>query len=165
MEQCAPGIYRVETDKPLFPVQILVLREMEWRKHIWVTALQRKISVEHAKALVLEMNKLRYPDEKAWADAVLQLVMANNKEIFEQFKEEETMCQAMRELMGDEIKLGEARGEARGIKIGEARGEARTAKTFVDIIRRLRSGEDEESIRQSGVNEEFLKMALGAWEN
>ena len=48
VEQCAPGIYRVETDKTLFPVQILVLREMEWRKHIWLTALQRKISVEHA---------------------------------------------------------------------------------------------------------------------
>ncbi len=163
VEQCAPGIYRVETDKPLFPVQILVLREMEWSKHIWITALQRKNSLEHARALILEANKLKYPDEQEWADAVLQLVVVNNKEIFKQLIQEgKNMCQALRELLDDEIQEevndAECRGEARGIKIGEAR----TAKNFVDIIRRLRSGEDEESIRRSGVDEAILKMVLGA---
>ena len=150
MERCAPGIYRVETDKPLFPVQILVLREMEWRKHIWLTASQRKISLEHARALVLEANKLKYPDEKEWADAVFQLVVANNLEIFVQLKEEKNMCQAMRELFKDEFD----EEKKCGIKMG--------AKILNDIIQRLRSGEDAESIRRSGVDEELLEMALGA---
>lgn len=163
------GIYRIETEKLLFPVQILVLHEMEWQQHIWLTALQRKISLEHAKVLVLEMKKLEYPDEREWADSVLQLAMANNKEIFEQMKGEEFMCQALRELMADEIneelykaeERGKMLGEEQGIRLGEARGEKRGAKTLGELIRRLLNGEDEMSIRKSGANEELLKIAVG----
>ena len=156
--ESAPGIYQIKTHKILFPIQILVLREMEWRKHIWVTALQRKISQEHARVLLLEMEKLKYRDEREWANAVLRLVIANNIEIFEQLKEEETMCDALRELMQDELD-----GEKElGIKIGEARGIKLGAKILNDIIQRLRNGEEEESIRRSGVDEELLEMALGA---
>ena len=165
VERCAPGIYRVETDKPLFPVQILVLREMEWRKHIWLTALQRKISLEHARALVLEANKLKHPDEKEWADAVFQLVVANNKEIFEQLIQEgKNMCQALRELLDDQIQEEVNDAEARGIEIGEARGEARAATTIGDILCRLSSGEDEETIRSSGVNNEVLAIARNVFQ-
>lgn len=69
------------------------------------------------------------------------------------------MCQALRELMDDvvkeEVNDAERRGEARGIKIGEARA----ATTIGDILCRLSSGEDEESIRSSGVNNEVLAIA------
>ena len=44
---------------------------------------------------------------------------------------------------------------------GEKRGEARGAKTVIDLIQRLRNGEDESAIRESGVNDELLKMAVG----
>ena len=153
--QCTNGIYRVETDKLLFPVQILVLREMEWRQYIWITALRRKISLEHAKVLVLEMNKLEYPDEREWADSVLQLAMANNKEIFEQMKEEKFMCQALRELMADEI--NEELAEA------EASGASKERSALLEIIKRLRNGESEEILRCAGYDAETLhavKMAL-----
>ncbi len=146
--ECTPGIYRIGMDRLLFPVQILVLREMEWRQHIWITALQRQISLEHAKVLVLEMKKLEYPDAKEWADSVLQLAMANNKNVFEKLKEERFMCQALRELMADEIHEELYKAEERG------------AKSLGDIIRRLLHGEDENTIRKSGVNEELLKMAV-----
>ena len=48
------------------------------------------------------------------------------------------------------------------LDIAEQRGEARGAKTVIDLIRRLLNGEDEPSIRKSGVNDELLKMAVGA---
>ena len=67
--------------------------------------------------------------------------------------------------MCDILDLAEQRGEARGIKLGEARGvklgEERGAKTVIDLIRRLLNGEDESTIRKSGVNDELLKMAVG----
>lgn len=168
VEQNASGIYRIGTDKCLFPVQILVLREMEWHKHIWVTALQRKISLEHAKVLIFAMKKLEYSDEREWADSVLQLAIANNKEIFEQIKEEKFMCQALRELMADEINeelyKAECRGEEKGRILGEERGiklgEARGAKNLGEIIRRLLSGEDENKIRNSGADEKMLQLAM-----
>lgn len=49
---------------------------------------------------------------------------------------------------------------ARGIKLGEARA----VKEFKDIVRRVKSGEDAESIRQSGVNEELLESVLEYYE-
>ncbi len=67
--------------------------------------------------------------------------------------------------MCDVLDVAEQRGEARGVKLGEARGiklgEERGAKTMIDLIRRLLNGEDESSIRKSGVNDELLKMAAG----
>lgn len=105
--------------------------------------------------LVLEMKKLEYPDEREWADSVLQLAMANNKEIFEQMKGEEFMCQALRELMADEIdeELAEA----------EASGASKERSALLEIIKRLRNGESEENLRCAGYDAETLhavKMAL-----
>lgn len=60
--------------------------------------------------------------------------------------------------MCDVLDIAEQRGEARGVKLGEERG----AKTVIDLIRRLLNGEDEPSIRKSSVNDELLKMAVGA---
>lgn len=56
--------------------------------------------------------------------------------------------------MCDVLDIAEQRGEARGVKC--------SVKTVIDLIRRLLNGEDEPSIRKSGVNDELLKMAVGA---
>ena len=133
----APGIYMLQGEGLLFAVQILVLREMTWEKHIWVTALQRQITREHARLLLLEMRKLEKVQEREWADSVLQLAIANNKEIFERLKGDEFMCQALRELMAEEIdeELYKARciGEKEGEKRGEERGEEKGQKSLGEV--------------------------------
>lgn len=160
----APGIYMLQGEGLLFAVQILVLREMTWEKHIWVTALQRQITREHARLLLLEMRKLEKVQEREWADSVLQLAIANNKEIFERLKGDEFMCQALRELMAEEIdeELYKARciGEKEGEKRGEKRGEENGQRSLGEVIKRLLSGEDKEKIRHSGVSEKTLDWAL-----
>ena len=152
----APGIYMLQGEGLLFAVQILVLREMTWEKHIWVTALQRQITREHARLLLLEMRKLEKVQEREWADSVLQLAIANNKEIFETLKGDEFMCQALRELMAEEI--GEELYKARCI--GEKEGEENGQRSLGEVIKRLLSGEDKEKIRHSGVSEKTLDWAL-----
>lgn len=160
----APGIYMLQGEGLLFAVQILVLREMTWEKHIWVTALQRQITREHARLLLLEMRKLEKVQEREWADSVLQLAIANNKEIFERLKGDEFMCQALRELMAEEIdeELYKARciGEEEGEKRGEERGKEKGQRSLGEVIKRLLSGEDKEKIRHSGVSEKTLDWAL-----
>lgn len=148
----APGIYMLQGDRLLFVVQILVLREMTWEKHIWVTALQKRITREHARLLLLEMQKLKKAQEREWADSVLQLAIANNKEIFEALKGDEFMCQALRELMAEEIDEELYKARCSGKEQGE--------KSLGEIIKRLLSGEDKEKIRSSGVNEKTLDWAL-----
>ena len=128
--------------------------EMNWRKHIWITALQKHISLEHAKQLVLEIHKLRYADEREWADAVLQLAIANNKEIFEKMKEEEFMCQALRELMAPEIDEELTKAERKGKNAG--------ITILFETMQRLKNGETVENLRKSGWDEKTLDVALAA---
>lgn len=162
--QRAPGIYELRGDivkNLLFPVQVLVLREMDWRKHIWVTALKRHITAEHARRLLLEMKKIQNAAEWEWADSVLQLAVANNEEIFEELKGDRDMCQAFRELMAKEIDEELYKAECRGEERGEQRGEVQGARRLGGIIKRMLGGESEESVRASGVDEKLLEMALG----
>ena len=60
--------------------------------------------------------------------------------------------------MCDVLDIAEQKGEERGIKLGEERG----AKVLGDLIRRLLNGEDANEIHNSGVDEYFIKIALGA---
>jgi hypothetical protein len=69
-----------------------------------------------------------------------------NKNIYEKIKEEFKMCEALQDLMKDEINAivakAEATAEARGVAKGEARGEARgeangTLKTKIALIKAL----------------------------
>ena len=62
--------------------------------------------------------------------------------------------------MCDVLDIAEQKGEERGIKLGEERG----AKVLGDLIRRLLNGEDANEIHNSGVDEYFIKIALGVLE-
>ena len=86
-------------------------------------------------------------------EAVLQLLSIMEHDdrftetIYRDDKEEiKNMC--------DVLDIAEQRDEARGVKC--------SVKTVIDLIRRLLNGEDEPSIRKSGVNDKLLKMAVGA---
>ena len=74
------------------------------------------------------------------------------------------MCQALRELMAEEIdeELYKARciGEKEGEKRGEERGKEKGQRSLGEVIKRLLSGEDKEKIRHSGVSEKTLDWAL-----
>ena len=99
-------------------------------------------------------NVIEYksPDEREYAESVLQLAMETNREIFEKVKGCEEMCQAFWELYAPEIEeerrasemRGEKRGEKRGIEIGEKRGEKLgERRTLISqIIKKIQRGKD-----------------------
>ena len=95
-------------------------------------------------------NVIEYksPDEREYAESVLQLAMETNREIFEKVKGCEEMCQAFWELYAPEIeeerRASEMRGEKRGIEIGEKRGEKLgERRTLISqIIKKIQRGKD-----------------------
>ena len=92
-----PGIYCVKVMKRM-PVQVVVIKELE--------------PLEHSSLKILTKN----------ADAVLQVSVSANREIYSRIAEEDNnMCEALRELFKDEIDVLVADGEARGVALGEAR--------------------------------------------
>ena len=141
------GIYEVKTTY-LGCVQIIVTKELDPQEHIWLTSLVDGLKENEARILIEEARKLTDPDEREYAESVLQLAMEKNRETFEKVKGCEDMCQAFWELYAPEIeeerRASEMRGEKRGIEIGEIRGEKMgERRTLISqIIKKIQRGKD-----------------------
>ncbi len=64
--------------------------------------------------IIAEVSKLEKQGNKNNADAVLQISANINKTIFEKIRGEKDMCEALRELMADDLKNAEKQGIEQG---------------------------------------------------
>ena len=129
------GIYEVKTTY-LGCVQIIVTRELDPKEHIWLTSLVDVLKENEARMLIEEARKLTEPDEREYAESVLQLAMETNRDIFEKVKGCEDMCQAFWELYAPEIEEERRASEKRGEKLGERR------TLISQIIKKIQRGKD-----------------------
>lgn len=130
VKKAYPGIYYI-IKEGFFPVQIIVSGELNKEVHTWLTSLASDLSEQDARNLIGRINLLTEKDEKEYADSVLQVSVRANRSVFEKVKEdEETMCEALLELMEPEINQikikveEEARikGMTEGLKEGRKEG-------------------------------------------
>ena len=129
------GIYEVKTTY-LGCVQIIVTKELDPKEHIWLTSLVDGLKENEARMLIEEARKLTGPDEREYAESVLQLAMETNRDIFEKVKGCEDMCQAFWELYAPEIEEERRASEMRGEKLGERR------TLISQIIKKIQRGKD-----------------------
>ncbi len=143
-----PGIYYVE-GKTLFPVQIVVTRELDIDKHIWLVALSGKLTEQQVEKILAKASQLTNKREKKLADSVLQVCVAANKKIVEKLKGENHMCQALLEIMEPEIRQWKeesmAAGRAEGMAVGRAETRSEDIAIAVNMLRDL--GQSEDAIR------------------
>ena len=127
IEQKFPGIYYI-TGNTLFPVQIVVVKELDKQTHSSLRVLTDNADIEDVETFLQNSVKTSEPWEREDIDAVLQASVSANKELYEAIRRDSGMCQALRELMKDEIEDAEKRAEKRGEIRGERRGERRGEK-------------------------------------
>ena len=126
------GIYYV-TERLPFPVQIIVTQELEPREHRSLRILSNHAKKEDVEEFLKEVEKMNTPRERQNVEAVLQVSVKANDELYREIRRDANMCAALRELMKDDIerevsaarKLGESEGEVRGKAMGEVVGEAK----------------------------------------
>ena len=135
-----PGIYYVE-GKTLFPVQIVVTKELDIDKHIWLVALLGKLTKQQVKKILDKASQLTGEREKRLADSVLQVCVAANRTIVEKLKEENRMCQALAEIMEPEIRQWKAESMAEG------RAEARSEDISIAVNMLRELGQTDEAIK------------------
>lgn len=115
IEQRYPGVYYIKGNT-LFPVQIVVVKELNSTLHSSLRVLSDSADREDIEAFLQNSVKTSEPWESEDIDAVLQASVSANKELYEEIRRDSGMCQALRELMKDEIDKeiegAEARGEA-----------------------------------------------------
>ena len=96
------GIYRI--DGRLFPMQILVTKELNEESHVWVTSLTRTLSRKRAHKLLYNYSALKDNEDKRNADSVMNVTSQANIELFKKMIQEgDQMCEELKELLAPEI--------------------------------------------------------------
>ncbi len=116
------GIYYIE-GKVLFLTQIVVTKELEWKSHIWLKSLSEKLEKDDIRLLLDGVSRLTETIDKELADSVLTVSFGANEQVIEELKGEDSMYQALMEIVEpmiqqrdqENIEKGKIEGRAEGI--------------------------------------------------
>lgn len=120
IEERYPGIYYVTEHLP-FPAQIIVTQELEPGEHRSLRILSNHAKKEDVEEFLRKAEGMNTPRDRQNVEAVLQVSVKANDELYREIRRDANMCDALRELMKDDIerevsaarKLGESEGEAK----------------------------------------------------
>jgi len=127
------GIYYI-ADAILFPTQMIVGSELKQEDHIWLKALSDRVQKQEMKKLLEKVNSITEKFDRELADSVLEVSINANKQIIEGLRGDDSMCQALLEIMEPEIN-----------KIVEAK----IQKSILNAVKSFRDlGADDEKIRE-----------------
>ncbi len=96
------GIYYVKKSV-LFPTQIIVTKELSTEGHVWLKALSSQMKKDQMRNLLEKIEAMNQKQDRELADSVLQVSISANKQVVEELRGDETMCQALLEIMEPEI--------------------------------------------------------------
>ena len=119
VRQVYKGIYYVEKTGS-FPIQIIASGMLSVENQKWLTLLSRNLEQKDAERIVIQAESLKRKDEKLYADAVLQVTVKENRDVFHKIRgESEYMCEALRELMKEDLDEALEKGTEIGKEIGK----------------------------------------------
>lgn len=123
--------------------------------------LNDNLGVYDARRAIGEINKLTEKDDKDCADSVLQVVLVKNRESFDIVRREEgEMCEALRELMKDEIEEELRKARTKGLEEGRD-----TGIKFI-VFNALELGKTaDEIVHFTGLSEEEVEGFVKEWKN
>ncbi len=96
------GVYYI-LDAVLFPTQIIVTRELRKEDHTWLKALSSQLEKQEMKELLDKIYNLTHKFDRELADAVLEVSVKANQAVVGELRGDESMCQALLEIMEPEI--------------------------------------------------------------
>lgn len=133
LDQPYSGIYYISRDG-FFATQVVVTSEISREESRWLSRLTENLTKQDMRALVSDMQKTQGKHERECADAVLEVVMRANSELFHMAKEEADMCKALEELMAPEIEAIKQKTLTEGLSAGRAEGEILQQKKTARIL-------------------------------
>ena len=101
IEKMYDGIYYLKNF--FIPTQIVVTKELSSGLHNSFRVLSRNVDEKDIETFLKDAEGYIGKSEKSDADAVLQVSMSANYELYEKVRRDNTMCEALRRLMKDEI--------------------------------------------------------------
>jgi hypothetical protein len=102
IEEKYPGIYYVTNNLP-FPAQIVVTSMLSKEAHSSLRILSDHADIDDVKRFLKRAKEMKDPGERHNIDSILQASVSANFELYQEVRRDAVMCQAMQELMKDEI--------------------------------------------------------------
>lgn len=129
IEETFPGIYYIK-GKVLFDTQIIVTSRLNGDMHRSLRLLSLNVKKADAEGFVKEAVLLREPRDRSNVEAVLQVSIAANQRLYDELRRQAGMCDALRNLLKEEIaeetkkarKEGLEEGRQKGLEIGIQEG-------------------------------------------
>ncbi len=109
------GIYYVE-GKTWFPTQIVVTGELSWDAHMWLKGLSGNLEKGDIWRMLDERNHMTEKADRELADSVLEVSISANRKIVEELIGDESMYEALMEIMEPKIQLREKAVLRKGIQ-------------------------------------------------
>ncbi len=92
------------------PLQIVVIRELTDSSLRALKIMTYNANEDEVRSFLMEARGYKTPEDRNDADAVLQVSTMANRELYDLLKGDSSMCEALRELMADELKEAEEKG-------------------------------------------------------
>lgn len=135
MEEEAPGIYYIKG--LLFPLQILVIRELSKEDNIWLSRLRSELKPD--EDIEVLMKEYKGKEQNPLYETAMDLILRAN---WETCQEVEKMCDALRELFADELEERETIGLEKGLEQGKM------TKLITQVMRKREKGQSASRIAE-----------------
>jgi hypothetical protein len=116
VEKKYDGVYYITGS--IFPTQILVTSKLDKENQKWLKSLTKDITETEYLDITNSFQQLT-EENKKYADIVYQAVISANESKIEQWKERDSMCEAMRRIMAKEIDEEVSNAATKGVIIGK----------------------------------------------
>ena len=99
-----PGIFYISGKQALFDTQIVVTKQLDRETHRTLRVLSKHVKEEDIRRFVEKATQMSEPGDRNNVDAVLQVSVSANKDIYEAIRRcDKVMCEALRELMKEDF--------------------------------------------------------------
>ena len=139
------------------PVQLILLHQLSREKNLWMRSIGGRLSGwQEAEELIQEYKKHK-KDERY--RSVMDLIVRVNRDLFLEVKH---MCQALEELMADELEAmrqsGWAEGEKYGWSEGEKMGRREGIHSFAELSKILLQQNRQKDLLRALEDEKYLEQ-------
>ena len=83
--------------------QMIIGRELNQKNHTWLKALSNRVQKQEMRELLEKAHSLTRKADRELADSVLEVSVRANRQIVGELRGDESMCQALLEIMEPEI--------------------------------------------------------------
>ena len=128
IEERFQGIYYVSGQIP-FRAQVVVTGQLAHTHHS-LRILSKNADENDVRAFLEEAVCLSDPGDRDNISAVLEVSTAANIQLFEELRRRTGMCDALRELMKDDLAQAEIKGKLEGIQEGKLESLSHVMKSF-----------------------------------